>query len=219
VARNQTGPERAGQFQYSPFRATTTKKRIALLFYFQEESKVLLCELTVEQRTFAEDNHAIVHRFLRSRNLPRDDYYDVVVFGYLRAVREYCDHADVREKYDFGAVAWRKMLDDLAKHYKKQYRRLRKAVTVSLDSTLGEDGLLTLAETVPDTYSATEDLDAKLLWEQIAGQLTKAQIAAVRLRDAGYSNREIATKRRLQLMEIENMFADIYAIAQSLCMD
>lgn len=40
--------------------------------------------LTVEEQQFATDNHYLVYKYLRLRKLPPDDWYDVVIFRYLR---------------------------------------------------------------------------------------------------------------------------------------
>ena len=45
--------------------------------------------LTPEQKTFAADNHGLVYKFLNENQLPEDEFYDVVIFGYLKAVKEY----------------------------------------------------------------------------------------------------------------------------------
>ena len=41
------------------------------------------------QRIFAEKNHNLVYKFLHEKNLPASEYYDIVIFGYLRAVQRY----------------------------------------------------------------------------------------------------------------------------------
>lgn len=48
-----------------------------------------LHEMTPLQRQFAEEHQDIVFRFLSRKGLPMDDYYDIVIFGYLQAVQEY----------------------------------------------------------------------------------------------------------------------------------
>ena len=42
--------------------------------------------LTQEQREFAAKNHEIVLSYLRGKRLDASEWYDVAVFGYLRAV-------------------------------------------------------------------------------------------------------------------------------------
>ena len=43
-------------------------------------------KLTEGQRGFAADNHEVLMRFLEDKKLSVDEFYDVVVFGYLYAV-------------------------------------------------------------------------------------------------------------------------------------
>ena len=44
--------------------------------------------MTQEEREFAEQNHDLVIDYLRRKRLPMDDYYDIVIFGYLSAVQQ-----------------------------------------------------------------------------------------------------------------------------------
>ena len=46
--------------------------------------------LTEEQSAFAEKHHHVVMDFLRRKRLPESEFYDVVIFRYLRAVHLYC---------------------------------------------------------------------------------------------------------------------------------
>ena len=48
----------------------------------------MLCEvpLTKEQQAFATAHHSLVYKFLNENRLPEDEFYDVVIFGYLKAV-------------------------------------------------------------------------------------------------------------------------------------
>ena len=41
------------------------------------------------KRIFADKNHNLVYKFLHEKNLPASEYYDIVIFGYLRAVQRY----------------------------------------------------------------------------------------------------------------------------------
>ena len=51
----------------------------------------MLCEvpLTKEQQAFAAEHHGLVYKFLNDNHLPEDEFYDVVIFPYLKAVRDY----------------------------------------------------------------------------------------------------------------------------------
>ena len=45
--------------------------------------------MTQEEREFAEQHHDLVIDFLRYRWLSVNDFYDIVIFGYLSAVQQY----------------------------------------------------------------------------------------------------------------------------------
>ena len=51
--------------------------------------------LTKKQQQFAEQNHDLVYAFLNVKKLPEIEYYDVIIFGYLKAVQEFCDTPDL----------------------------------------------------------------------------------------------------------------------------
>ena len=162
-----------------------------------------------DENLFAEEHHCVVDRFLRQKRLPHDDYYDVVVFGFLRAVRQYCSRPELREKYDFNAIAWRKMTDDLCSHYRKQSRPSRKAVTVSFESLFYDGYSLTMAEIIPDSHQLAECVESAMLWEEISDLLTDEQIETLHLRADGYSDREIAVRRKRRVSDVEVIFDGI----------
>ena len=72
--------------------------------------------LTDEQRQLAEQNHNLVHSFLKEYNLPESQYYDIVIFGYLCAVQDYCEN-DSLKKYSFTTIAWKCMKRELSHHH------------------------------------------------------------------------------------------------------
>lgn len=51
----------------------------------------MLCEvpLTKEQQDFAAEHHGLVYKFLNDNHLPENEFYDVVIFPYLKAVQDY----------------------------------------------------------------------------------------------------------------------------------
>ena len=176
-----------------------------------------LRELTKEQQDFAAEHHNLVYAFLRNKRLLEDDYYDVIIFGYLQAVQKYLLREELRRQYAFTTIAWRAMERDLINHYKAQSRPMRKAVTISLESMTYEDERLTLAEVVPGPDYRMEQLEAKFLWDEISNMLTKPQAEALRMRADGYSVREIASARRSPLREIEDMLSSALETVHVLC--
>ena len=57
-------------------------------------------KLTEGQKRFAEEHHEVLESFLKYRSLPFDEYYDIVVFRFLRAVQQYDEREDLK-KYSF----------------------------------------------------------------------------------------------------------------------
>lgn len=51
----------------------------------------MLCEvpLTKEQQEFAAEHHGLVYKFLNDNHLAEDEFYDVVIFAYLKAVKDF----------------------------------------------------------------------------------------------------------------------------------
>jgi len=84
--------------------------------------------LTDEERRFAEDHHDVVYRYLRYRRLSREEYYDVVIFRYLRAVHRYLNEPGLR-KYRFDTIARGAMRSALYYHFRGERLRRSRCVT------------------------------------------------------------------------------------------
>ena len=124
-----------------------------------------LHELTHLQRQFAEEHQETVLRFLSRMRLPVEDYYDIVIFGYLQAVQEY-DENPALSRFQFDTIAWTKMSDCLGKHYAYANRPKRKAPTVSTYAYT-KDGL-TLDEILPDRNGKADGI-FKGRWADLPG--------------------------------------------------
>ena len=67
--------------------------------------------MTKEEREFAEQHHDMVIDYLRYKRLPMDDFYDIVIFGYLSAVQQYFRNPPAG--VEFKAMAFRAMKDSI----------------------------------------------------------------------------------------------------------
>ena len=103
--------------------------------------------LTERQRRFAEDNHHILEEYLRRKHLPLDDFYDVVVFGYLRAVKHYDESKDLKT-FGFRVVAEDHMYAELCGYMKTQTRKNKNVQVLSLDRPVSIH--LTLGDVIAD---------------------------------------------------------------------
>ena len=87
--------------------------------------------MTQEERDFAEQHHDLVIDFLHYRYLPMDDFYDVVIFGYLSAVQQYFRNPPAGVA--FKAMAFRAMKDAVLREGEYHARTKRCGTTVGLD--------------------------------------------------------------------------------------
>lgn len=96
-------------------------------------------ELTPAENLFAAVNHYLVEKYLKIRKLPFDEWYDVVIFRYIRSVKRWFALPDLR-KYSFERVAFLAMRSAVGNELKKQGRRIQ---TISLEEIIpGADNVI-----------------------------------------------------------------------------
>lgn len=100
--------------------------------------------LSPAEQAVAAENHYIVERFLASKKLPPDEWYDVIVFRYLRAVELWFRRSDLY-KYQFSTIAWRNMASAVYNEQIKQGRRIK---TVSLEEAIPRTNGMTFGDTI-----------------------------------------------------------------------
>ena len=140
--------------------------------------------MTQEEREFAEQKHDLVIDFLRYRHLLMDDYYDIVIFGYLSAVQQYFRNPPAG--VTFEAMAARAMKDSILRECEYYSRAKRCGVTVSLDS-------MSSHSTVADPEQDTEQkVEGKALLEQVIRVATPKEARIINLLIDGFVLREAA---------------------------
>lgn len=159
--------------------------------------------LTPEQGTFAAENHGLVLKFLNENHLPEDEYYDVVIFGYLEAVKDYMTRQNLRT-YSFTTIAWRYMSRSIYNHRRSHARRNRHADVISIHSGLYAGGL-PLEHSVPYGQDVMAELETQLLLHELAGMITKEQMQMVRMRNDGYDIREIARSHNVTIKCVKHV--------------
>ena len=143
--------------------------------------------MTREEREFAEQNHGLVIDYLRCKRLPMDDFYDVVVFGYLSAVQQYFRNPPAGVA--FKAMAFRAMKDSILRDGEYHTRAKRCGVTVGLN-----DAGSTLLDPKQDTERQVE---SKALLEQVVNVATPKEAKIISFLMDGFALREAA--RRLKM--------------------
>lgn len=162
----------------------------------------MLCEvpLTKEQQAFATDHHGLVYKFLNENHLPEDEFYDVVVFAYLKAVKDYFNSPSA-QKFSFSTIATRQMKFRLYDYFRTQERRKRNMEVLSIHVGLYPDGA-PLEDTIPAHDPIMQQLEMDLLLHELAGRVSKQQMDIVHLKQGGYGLREIARTQKVPMRRI-----------------
>lgn len=88
-------------------------------------------KLNKEQMIFAEKNHNIIHTFLKDKGLKEDEFYDIVVFSFLKAVQSYLTKPSQRE---FKDIAYIKMSEAVIGYLATVKRSRSNIEFVNIDS-------------------------------------------------------------------------------------
>ena len=138
--------------------------------------------MTQEEREFAEQRHDLVIDYLRRKRLPMDDFYDIVIFGYLSAVQQYFRNPPAGVAFE--AMAFRAMKDSILRDSEYYSRAKRAGITVSL-----EDAQSILTAPKQDTERQVE---GKALLEQVVNTATPKEARIINLLIDGFVLREAA---------------------------
>lgn len=172
--------------------------------------------LTPEQREFAAKYHNLIYAFLNAKRLRDDDFYDTVVFGYLRSVKRYFEEPELR-KYSFSTIAWRSMNSDLINHFKRESRQKRQGHTLSLDSLLKEGSHLTIEETAAIPDSLMLQLETELLLHELASRVSRKQMTVIRMKVEGYGVKEIAREQKTTIKDVRDLLESVYEAVLAVC--
>ncbi len=171
--------------------------------------------LTPEQGIFAAENHGLVLKFLNENHLPEDEYYDIVIFGYLNAVKNYFSRPDLRQ-YSFSTIAWRSMQGDLSNYRKMQNRKKHHANVVSIRSYFSS-GDFPMEYTAPYSRDTLSEQEALFLLHDLAGLMSKEQMNMVRMRSNGYDIREIARRHDVTMKCVRHVLELASETLRQLC--
>ena len=127
---------------------------------------MLEARLTERQREFAEANYKVLEDFLKYRNLPMDEFYDVVVFRFLWAVKQYDEREDLKQ-YSFKTIAKHHMRSALENYFEQKQRKNKNYRVLSLDYPLASNPTLTLGDSIADErVDVCEEVCEKLSFGQ-----------------------------------------------------
>lgn len=161
------------------------------------------------ERNFAEEHLALVYSFLKKRRLPEDTFYDVVIFGYLSAVKRYLNDEKLH-RWKFTTIAWQAMRRSVGRYWTARKRKCRNATVCSLNSPDQKQQNFTLSEVIPDrSVNVEQTVEDKIIVADMLSRLTRRQRRLLSMRANGWSNRYIAGKLHRPIEEMERRRCEI----------
>lgn len=158
--------------------------------------------MTQEEREFAEQNHDLVIDYLHRKRLPMDDYYDIVIFGYLSAVQQYFRNPPVG--VEFKAMAFRAMKDSVLREGEYHARAKRCGVTVGLDDV----------ELTAPRQDTERRVEGKVLLEQAVNVATPREARIIDLLIDGFALHEAARFLKMSKGAVVSCMEDFYCRAR-----
>lgn len=156
-----------------------------------------------EERGFAEQHHELVIDFLRCKRLPMDDFYDIVIFGYLSAVQQYFRNPPAGVK--FKAMAFRAMKDSILRDGEYNACAKRCAYIISLDD-------MNVQDPKQDTERQIED---KALLEQVVSVATPKEAKIISFLVDGFVLREAAQRLKMPKAVAVSCMENFYCRAKA----
>lgn len=150
--------------------------------------------LTEAESEFAAEHYPTIHRYLHMAGLSENDFYDIAVFGYLRAVRKYLARPELRQ-YKFSTIAFRAMSCDV--YHSLEYRKRKKRMA-HVEQYNEDIHVKDFHDPVAEAYESV------LSFQELSSKLTPIQRRIASLRSEGYCDREIAAICQLKPCEVEH---------------
>lgn len=163
--------------------------------------------LTDEQRKFAEENHDLIYAFLKENSLPVVQYYDVVVFGYLCAVQEYCENPKL-QTFAFATLAWKRMRREVFNYRKYLSKDVGSHATTMYLQDIQYDRISENLVCKQDELMV--QLETELILHALAKKLPSKEMRIIRMKLDGAGMHDIAKAERITFHDIKQLLAGTY---------
>lgn len=130
---------------------------------------------TEEEKMLAENNHDLVYQFLKAHNYNMEDYYNTVVFGYLKGIQKYYRYVGNNTENNLDGICWNCMRSEMKSHFKLETAKKRQPAEA----------------TIKKIPSAEDEVLVTEILKSVMENLTIRQQNIITLKLLGYSNAEI----------------------------
>lgn len=175
-----------------------------------------MCEipLTPEQQLFAAHNHDLVFKFLNEKHLSEEEFYDIIVFGYLRSVHRFFSEPNLQQ-YSFGTIAWKGMQGSLNDYKKSKNYHKNNIEILSIHNDLDDENFSQKSFSAYDDLMA--QLETNLLLHDLAKRVSKQQMDIVRMKSNGYNLQDIANQHNTSIKRIRRLLEEVRTVLMELC--
>lgn len=170
--------------------------------------------LTPEQVCFAAKNHQLIYKYLKYRQLPKEEYYDIAVFGYLKAVEDYFNKEGLH-RYAFSTICWRYMSREISNYRKSLLRQKRIANLVCIYS--GHE--LPIECSAPYGHNEMIKMESRLLLQDLARHIPAKEMEIIQHCCAGENIRDIAKYNNMKIKQVREVLLNAYTTLKQLCQD
>lgn len=147
--------------------------------------------LTARESAFAAEHHELVDRYLKKNNLSEEEFYDVVIFGYLEGVQQYFRQSILTAEL-FEKLAEQAMHCSYEKYMRKEYLRNREITVCSLNEC--RDICYTIEDRIADAKELADQAIRLTQLEDTVRSYSMTEKRIMELLMDGYSKQEIAGK-------------------------
>lgn len=151
--------------------------------------------LTPHESAFAAEHHELVFQFLDQEQLDADEFYDVIVFGFLDGVQRYLRHSEY-QNYPFRDIAMRAMSQSYSQHCHLRVAEL------PLE-------LLSVEEEITDVRDYADEVIQKIQIEDTLQRFDERQRQIIQLLMNGYTKAEIAGRLKMNVDTLIDILVDI----------
>ena len=149
-----------------------------------------LSHFSESERAFATANHNLIKSFLHRFGYDMEEYYSIVVPGYLKAVQVYHRRENLRKQYSFQCISYQYMRSEIGNYIKATQAKKRRPaeIIISLDAEYADNE--TLYNCIGGKSLESEIMEAESITELLEN-FSDIQRHIIKLKMDGYKNKEI----------------------------
>lgn len=174
--------------------------------------------LTDFERKFAAENHNLVYDFLHRHGYRLEDYYDIAIFGFLKAVQIYNRREELRKKYAFPFISRQYMRSEIGNYFRKEGAKKRKPTGTVISLDAGHSGTENLYNCIGAAGGKSPESEAIGMERvtELLSSLSATQRKIMEMKIGGYGSKEIYSALEIrrstfyaEVQRIKNVLAEM----------